>query len=195
MARKSSVKRLPVNVVKAINFQLEKERLTLDDIVDWLERDHGYKISRSALGRYSKDFSDIRQQLGRTREIAESFARELGPDAVTGKQGTLLVEMMHSLLFRFIEDEITAEDGEEKSLNTKDFMQLCRAIKDAASANRLTQDFETKLREQIRKEATEKAVKAVEETAAVVGEKGLSAETVDLIKSRILGIDKPVKSP
>ena len=60
-------------------------------------------------------------------------------------------------------------------------MALARTLKDMAQANRLDQDFETKVRERIQKET----VKAVED---VTREAGLSAETVEAIKSRILGV-------
>ena len=54
-------------------------------------------------------------------------------------------------------------------------------VKERAQAARLEQDFEAKVRERVQKET----VKAVEDTAR---EAGLSAETVEAIKGRILGI-------
>ena len=50
-----------------------------------------------------------------------------------------------------------------------------------SQANRLDQDFEAKVRERVQKET----IKAVETSAR---EAGLSAETVEAIKSRILGV-------
>mgnify|MGYP001753242053 len=50
-----------------------------------------------------------------------------------------------------------------------------------SQAARLEQDFEAKVRERVQKET----VKAVEDSAR---EAGLSAETVEAIKGRILGI-------
>lgn len=191
MPRKSSVKSLPVGVVKAINFQLEKEHLTLDHLVEWLQREHGFEISRSALGRYSKEYGDLRAELTKTREIAESFARELGPENVSGKQGALLVEMMHTMLMRFMQDEISAPgplDDDKAALSTKNFMELCRAIKDVASANRLNQDYEVKLRAQISQEEREKAASAVDAAVSESGKggPGMSAELVEQIKHKIL---------
>ena len=58
---------------------------------------------------------------------------------------------------------------------------LARVVKERAQAARLEQDFEAKVRERVQKET----VKAVEDTAR---EAGLSAETVEAIKGRILGI-------
>lgn len=186
MARKSSVKLLPDGVKKAINFQLEKERLTLDDLVDWLQQEHGYTISRSALGRYSKEFSDLRSELTRTREIAESFARELGPENVSGKQGALLVEMMHTMLMRFMQDEIAGGgplDEDKAALSTKNFMELCRAIKDVSQANRFNQDFEMKLRERIAAEERAKAADLVDKTISAKG--GVTPETKQAIREAL----------
>lgn len=190
MPNKSSVKKLPAGVVKAINFQLEKERLTLDDLVEWLGREHGYTISRSALGRYAKQYSDVREELKKSREVTEAFARELGPEAVEGQQGRLLVEMFQTLVFRLISGELSpkdALDAESEGFNSKDFMQLGRAIKDVAQANRFHQDFETKLREQIRAQEREKAAAEAAEVVdkALADEKGVTQETRDKIRLAI----------
>ena len=154
MARKSSIKALPDGIVKQLNFMLEKERLTLDDLVDWLQAEKGYTISRSALGRYSKEYSEIRSKLAKTREISEAFARELGPENVSGKQGALIVEMMHTLLIGFMRDQFEEPgpldgplgDGEKEELTTKNLMELARALKDTSQANRFNQDFVEKMR-------------------------------------------------
>ena len=192
MARKSSVKALPDGVVKAINFQLQKERLTLDDLVDWLRREHGFEISRSALGRYSKEYSDLRAELTKTREIAESFARELGPENVSGKQGALLVEMMHSMLMRFMQDELTPGgplDEDKQALTSKNFMELCRSIKDISQANRFNQDFQDKLRAQIIQEERDRALQKTAALEKEISGTGATAEEVlKRIRQDIYGI-------
>lgn len=192
MPRKSSIKALPQGVINAINFQLEKERLTLDDLVDWLCKEQGFEVSRSALGRYAKKTADLRAKLAETREIAESFARELGPENVAGKQGALLIEMVHSMLMRFMQQEMKDPDPLDKDkegLDTKNFMELCRAIKDVSQANRFNQDYVTKLRDQIASEEREKAAKAVDAVvadSAKAGGPGLSADLIEQIKQKVL---------
>lgn len=196
MPRKSTVKQLPPSVVNAINYQLEKERLTLDDIVEWLAREHGYEISRSSMGRYAKKYGALRDEMRKSREITEAFARELGPEAVEGKQGRLLVEMFNTLIFRILSEQMTGpkdtiEGEEDKAFDTKQFMELGRALKDVMQANRLSQDFAHKEIERARKEEREKAAAAVEEVASTVKDKGLSDDTVQAIKAQILGVDPP----
>ena len=196
MPQKSSVKRLPPGVVKAIEYQLDKERLTLDDLVDWLAREHGYEISRSALGRYAKKYGALREEMRKSREVTEAFARELGPEAVEGKQGRLLVEMFNTLIFRILSEQMTgpkdtlgAEEAEEKGFDTKDFMQLGRALKDVMQANRLSQDFDVKLREQIRQEEREKArSEAAEAASEKLEEAGMTADQVRFWREEFLGV-------
>ncbi|WP_418978341.1 phage protein Gp27 family protein, partial [Bilophila wadsworthia] len=93
------------------------------------------------------------------------------------QQGRLPVQTLRDLVF----DHLAARVEEGDVDDPKALMALARTLKDMAQANRLDQDFEAKVRERVQKET----VKAVEDTAR---EAGLSAETVEAIKGRILGI-------
>ena len=185
MARKSSVKKLPDTVVRALNFQLEKERLTLDDLVEWLRDEHGYDISRSALGRYSQNFAAMREKLQRCREITEAFAKELGPDAVEGDQGRVLIQLFNAITFRVVEAEL---EGDDPAFDTKDLMMLGRAIKDTAQAGRFHQDFEDKLRARI---AEEERRKAADSGAKALSLKGLSKKEIEFWRRDFLGVARP----
>ncbi|MEM7046980.1 MAG: DUF3486 family protein [Pseudomonadota bacterium] len=172
MPRKSTVNTLPPKITKQINAALERGHRTLDDLVAWLASEHGYTISRSALHRYSQNYETLRKKLAETREITQAFAAELGPDALAGKQGALLVEIMQAMVMK-------VAAGTE--LDVKQIGMLCRAVRDAASANRLSQDYEERLRKQI----TERAAK----TAGAVAKKaGLTQESRKKIEREILGL-------
>ena len=102
----------------------------------------------------------------------------MGAQAATGKSGEALIQMLTTLTSDYLLRRLDDPDGE---IEVEEIRALARVVKERAQAARLEQDFEAKVRERVQKET----VKAVEDTAR---EAGLSAETVEAIKGRILGI-------
>lgn len=177
MGRKSSLRRLPPEVLQEVNRILSEGRLTLDELLEHLRGMGVETVSRSALGRQKQRIDKVAAKLRQSREITASLVQELGANSTEGEQGRLLVETLRGMIYDHLEARIVeGEPGDPKS-----FMALARTLKDMAQANRLDQDFEVKIRERVQKET----VKAVEDSAR---EAGLSAETVEAIKGRILGI-------
>ena len=175
MGRKSTLRRLPPEIQTEINRILSEGRLTLDELLEHLRGIGVEGVSRSALGRQKQKIDKMAARLRQTREMTEALIREAGPSAAEGEQGRLLVRSLRGLMLNYLA-QVEEDDADPKS-----FMAIARSLKDMAQANRLDQDYETKVRERIQKET----VKAVEESAK---EAGLSAETVEAIKSRILGV-------
>ena len=163
--------------MQEVNRILSEGRLTLDELLVHLRGMGVDTISRSALGRQKQRIDKVAAKLRQSREITASLVQELGANSTEGEQGRLLVETLRGMIYDHLEARIVeGEPGDPKS-----FMALARTLKDMAQANRLDQDFEAKVRERVQKET----VKAVEDSAR---EAGLSAETVEAIKGRILGI-------
>ena len=177
MGRKSSLRRLSPEVLQEINRILSEGRLTLDELLEHLRGMGVDTISRSALGRQKQRIDKVAAKLRQSREMTEALVREIGPSVAEGQQGRLLVQTLRDLVF----DHLAARVEEGDVDDPKALMALARTLKDMAQANRLDQDFEAKVRERVQKET----VKAVENPAR---EAGLSADTVEAIKGRILGI-------
>ena len=99
MARKSSIDTLPKPVKDRIRTLIQENRLTLDQILDELEKDFGDQKtpSRTALHRHKKKYAKVIESINEKRDLAEMFVRELGTRPESN-QGRMLVEMMHSLL-------------------------------------------------------------------------------------------------
>ncbi|MCR9218940.1 MAG: DUF3486 family protein [Alphaproteobacteria bacterium] len=194
MGRKSRVDALPAHVKQAIEFELQESGKTFEDLAQWLADEHGFEISKSSLHRWAKREAKTREALKRQREVTAAFAKELGPEAVDGKQGRLLVEMFNGLVFDLISSKMAAGDDEEEEagFDTKDFMQLGRALKDVAQANRFSQDFEEKLRARIRDE--EKAA-AADSAAEAMTEAGLTKDQVRFWREEFLGVKRARSSP
>lgn len=182
MGRKSRIKRLPPAIQEEIRRILAEGRLTLDELLQHLRGIGVEEVSRSALGRRKQEIDKLAAKLSESREITETLAAALGPAMSGGRQGRLLVEILRKLIFdllrKFLLDE-GEKDYSEQDYAT--FYLLARTLRELSQTARLEQDFEAKIRERVQHET----LRAVETEARSAG---LSAETVDAIKCRILGI-------
>lgn len=180
MPRQSTIRRLTQAQKDAIHRMLDSGA-TLDEILAELES-MGADVSRSSLGRYKQQVDKVAARLRESREMADAIVSRMGPDATEGEQGRFLVQMLTTItgdyLLRQMEDDA-------EGLGSDEIKNLARALRDTATASRLSQDYELKIREEARKEAAKAAVAAVE---SVAKEGGMSADTVKSIKSRILGV-------
>ncbi|MGD9638373.1 MAG: DUF3486 family protein [Alphaproteobacteria bacterium] len=180
--RQSSITKLPPKIKKELNRILADGSLTLDMIVEHLKK-LGAEVSRSAVHRYAQNYEEVRSSLRQSREVVDALVADLGPDATDSKQGRILVEMLRTLAYDVISKQMT---GSEEPIKKQDFFFLAKSMKELAQANRLDQDFEQKIREQIEKETTEKAVKAAETACK---KQGLNKEQAAFIRAEILGIE------
>ena len=117
-------------------------------------------------------------RLRESRQMAEAIMDRMGADAATGKGGAALIQMLTTLTTDYMVRRI---DNPDTEMEVDELRALSRAIKERAQAARATQDYDSKLREQIKLET----VQVVESSAR---EAGLSAATINAIKSRILGV-------
>lgn len=163
MGRKSSLRRLPPEIFQEVNRLFSEGRFTLDEILEHLRNMGVDTVSRSALGRHKQQVDKVLEKLRQTREFAETIAQKLGPEAVEGKQGRALVQLLSALAGDYMMRRLNEPDGDTEA---KEIMALARAVKDASQASRYSQDFEMKLREQVEKEVKAKLDKAVDEVTA-----------------------------
>jgi hypothetical protein len=180
MPRKSTVKALPASIRKELDRLLTEGAHTLDQIVAHL-RQLGAPVSRSAVGRYSQDFEEVAAHIRESREIASSFARELG-EVPDGDMGRVLIEIVHRLVFKASLAKL--RDGD--AIDAVDAARLAKAIKDLAAGSKIGVDTEIKIREQARKEALAKAAEAAQGAA---DQAGLTPEQWGLIRAQILGVE------
>ena len=180
MARKSSIKKLPPALRKEIDKLLADGRHTIDQIVAHLQS-LGAEVSRSSVGRYSKQFEEVAAKMRESREIASAFARELG-EVPEGDTGKVLVELTRNLVFKHVLN--STEMGADVA--PQDMMRLAKAIKDLSSSSKLGIETEVKIREQARKEALEQAANEAE---GVAKQAGLTEEQYGLIRAKILGVE------
>lgn len=135
------------------------------------------EISRSAFNRTAIRVAILSRRLVETREIAAVIAPKL--DEAGDNSLTLMVaETLKTLIAEMLGNagELKA-DGDTAEM----LMMTARALAAAETAKRISADG----RRKIEAELSSKATKAIDQVAKT---KGLSAETVDAIKNKILGI-------
>ncbi len=155
-------------------------RHTIDQIVAHL-RSMGADVSRSSVGRYSKQFDIVAAKMRESREIAAAFARELG-EVPEGDTGQILVEIMRNVVFKLALNANENDDG----VDVKDVMRLAKSIKDLSSASKTGIETEAKIREQAKREALEKAANEAE---GIAKQAGLTEAQFGLIRAKILGVE------
>jgi hypothetical protein len=135
-------------------------------------------ISSSAFNRYTIRAAQTARRLEETRQISEAITAKLGPDAADDL--TIMVgETIKTLIFELLES--AGEGGGPGGIDTKGAMELAKALHSAVSA----QSVSTRRRREVEREFEQRAAKAVDQVAK---QKGLTAETVEAIKSQILGV-------
>lgn len=187
MPVKSTIRTLPKQVLERLNFLIGENALTVDALTEWLDA-QGHPRSRSAVHRHAQKINQVAARLRESREVTDAVVAELGDAATQGKQGRLLVEMTRSLVFDLLVKLQPGEDDDGRpDLDAKDVAMLGKGLAELGRALRFDQDFEEKIRSRAEAEAR---ASAAEVAAGAAKEGGLSDDTVQLIRSRILGLVK-----
>lgn len=172
---RSSVKRLPDELRKAVDALLAEGKYSLDEVLAHV-RSLGANVSRSALGRYSQSYEDVAKDIRLTREMATAIGKDLA--TTDGDAGRLVIESLQALLLR-----ARTQLSEGDTLDAQELGALARAAKDLQSALRANVETELRIRQTVLRDAAEAATKAA-------AARGLTADTVADIKASILGVEK-----
>jgi len=172
--RKSSIDLLDARIQDAVNAAIKEGRASIDGIVD-LIKGMGGDASRSAVGRYVQSQNEKLEHFRQAQETAKVWVDKIGKEP-EGDVGRLLIEMLRVISYRTMSDMDSADP--------QDLMFLGKAIKDISSADKVMIDREAA----VRKLVAAQVVKAAEEVTTTVRQAGMSAETIEMIRSKILGI-------
>lgn len=150
MARRSSVTKLDPRLREAVDALIRDGRATLDEIIEHLAQLNGGEspVSRSALGRYAQQATAQMERYREAQEVAKVWVSKLETEP-DGDVGRLLPEMLRSVAFQTLgslSERDAAADAEE-------VMLLAKAMKDLASADKLTAERILRVRQEVLKEA------------------------------------------
>ncbi|MFT8515617.1 MAG: DUF3486 family protein [Acetobacter persici] len=185
MARPSSIDQLEPEIREEIG-RLRGGGHTIDEILAALRELGAKDISRSALGRHVKNMEQIGAKLRHSRNIAEALVRQLG-DAPASRSAQLNIELLHSVI---LDLNLASEDADADGLaalrgNPEGIMLLAKAIDHLTKSSKADIDNQKAIEERVEKRINAKNAVAIKDVAK---EKGLSQETVDAIRARILGV-------
>lgn len=186
MGRQSTIQKLPPDALTALQDFLRDPALTQAEAAErtndlLVEMGVDYRISISAVNRYSQRMEEVGSRLRQSREVAEMWIAKLG-NAPQGKLGALTNEIIRTLAF---ETSIVVQDG---GIDLDNAPEVVKMIRDLAIAQEKLEKAATeneKRETEIRKQA---AAEAAETAAKSATKAGLSKEKVKQLKAEILGI-------
>ncbi len=183
MPRPSKIDREPVEIRDLIR-NLRGRGRTIDEILAKL-RELDIDVSRSSVGRHIQSLDKIMELTRESRRAAEMICEKIGadPDSRTMRAN---IEILHAQIMRL---NTATESGEPVVFDPQDVYFLSKALHALSAANKTDLDRDTKLRERIAAEARETAAAAVDDAVKESkrdGGPGMSQETVDMIKQKIL---------
>lgn len=156
---------------------------TIDQIT-WMLKGLGADVSRSAVGRYSRQYAELASRQRDMASIAKAFGAEFGQEG--DLQGRLMIQLLTSLITRAAMP-IAAGETEDMP-DFKELHFLARAVKDATSAAKTDVDREAKIREEVAKAERSRAAAAAE---GGMRQSGASEESIQRVRAKILGIELP----
>ncbi|MEZ5571189.1 MAG: DUF3486 family protein [Halioglobus sp.] len=185
MGRKSSIDKLPQEVREALNAWLRDAALTQEETTDrtntlLAEIGVDFRISKSAVNRYSQRMEQIGAKIRQSREVSEMWIANLGSQP-QGQLGKLINEMIRTMAFEA--SAALAESGDP--VPPKILKDLALAVQRLESAANMNEDRERKVRAEERQRVVEEAATKVEQAG---NQGGMSRESIDTIKREILGI-------
>lgn len=181
MGRQSTVKRLPADVLDALNAQLIKQGFAgYDALVEWL-LERGFEISRSALHRHGSeleaDFQEAIADARRTRALARA-AREAG-DEDDGLLTSAAAGILQDNLLR-VSLAAKRDIEEDPAASAKTLSLISRAFADVGRMDIANQKWMAETRA--------KAAEVADKAAKLASKGGMSPDAAAEIRKMILGI-------
>ncbi len=175
MPPRSTVKKLPPEIKAELDRLLVLDNFTIDQLAAEL-RALGANVSRSAVGRYSKNYKQVAAKMKEYKQMATAFAGELGTE-VESDSHKVIVQMLHTMMVRVGMKDL---ESDEPTMDAKEMMFFANTLKSVMGS--------VKDRQVIQEKAREKALaEAADAATSVAKRKGLTRETVKAIRDKILG--------
>lgn len=182
--RQSKIDLLPEALRNELNALLRNPANTQQEVLEAINElieDHGLdesmQLSRSGLNRYATKMEDAGKRIKEARKISEMWAERLGSEAES-KISMITIEMLRTIVF-----DITMKlsSGNDDAIDPKDLRNLTMSIARLERAAATNQKRIIEARKEF-------ALEASEEIEVLGKAEGLTDETVQLFKNKILGI-------
>jgi len=184
MSQRSTIEQLPPEQRARVDALCVDKSLTLTELRERLTEEIGDAApSRSALGRHRLKVEEVAQAMRESREAAKVLRAEMG-DLTDDVQSRLNYEMLQGQLFKAQMAIMSGDFAPENMI--KEFRGMADALYRLSASRKIDADRIVRIKQEAAKETAQKAVTEIDAVAAKTP--GLSKDTVDDIKRRILGI-------
>lgn len=191
MGRVSSIKRLPPEIRERLDAWIRDESVTqteaaerVNELLAELYPDHP-PVSRQAVNRYDLSMREIGERIQQARAVSEAWVAKLGSQP-SGRIGFLVTETLKVLSLEVTQKLAGGElDAESLPATIDQLNKLALAAQRLTRSEAESERRERLIREEERRLAAEEAAEAAGSAAR---SQGLSAETADAIRRKILGI-------
>lgn len=187
MASRSSIERLPREILENLQELLRNPRVTVAEVTDRVndllaESGEAERVSKSAVNRYDLKMREVGAKVQQSREIANMWIGKFGAES-QGKVGNLLNEMLRTVAFDLAlkVGEMDLDGDESMEAVASMVGKLSLAVQRLEQGATLNAKREREIREQIRAET-------VSQVEKVARQAGLTDEGAQLIRDKILGI-------
>ena len=184
----SAIKKLPLEQRQFIEKLLREDRLTLNEMLDEIRAEFPTATipSRSALGRYHKNFENEAKEFRKIAAASEILVKEFGEDP-DDKGGMLLAQAVQAVVTQRALDELTnsGDDPENPQMDIGAVGALARAARAAI----MTKEKAMHNREEVRRQAREEMLKEqTENLEKVAASQGMSEDQIQFWREKVLGI-------
>lgn len=180
---KSSIKRLPPEQRAEFERVLREDKMTLDEILAHMRAtfpgEPAAEVSRSAVHRYSQQFSEMTQRMRDIQAMADTVVGELGEN-IGQKSGELLSQAIITLATNAA---LNAHGREDVSVD--EIRKLAVAAKNAMDSRRMDVNVRKAIREEARAQLLQEQTQKLDK---VVKSGGLSADAAKELRDKILGV-------
>lgn len=177
---KSTIKTLPPALLEQLQHWLRDPTITQAEATERLNDllvEFGEKPrSKSAVNRYAMQMSEIGERIQQSRELADMWVGKFG-NAPQGKVGQLLNEIIRNLAF----NTAIGLSESEGMVEPKMLKELAWAVEKLENSTTINEKRQREIEKAVLEKAADEADKALKQA-------GLSSETADNIRERILGI-------
>lgn len=178
MPRRAKAKMLPAELQELLHKAIREGRLTIREITDLINAKGG-DIGVNGVWSEKKKYEQLARRFSEIRVFAEGVGRELQDDPNQNVARALYANL-EILLFQ-AQEKLASDEG---GIDIKGVKEVAVAFKEAAMAFKASVDTEAKQVARVKKQAAE-------DMESVAAERGLTVETIDAIKAKILGIAPP----
>lgn len=173
MGKTSSIKRLPPELRDAIDKALQRH-VSYDEIVGMVN-DLGGNVSRSAIGRYAKNYRDLVEQMRQMSGLLPMVSD------VSAEQEVEESRLLSQLMRTFATKTLVEAAADEGAVDGKDFNYKMSGAEKAAKVAASMFDLRKRL-----EDMKQRCAAAAEDAGQRAG---ASPETIALIKAELLGLE------